>query len=769
MSKNVLIDEPFQLSNYTSSYRGKQKAAVPEHIFARSIKTSSSKSKNVKEGLVTVAAQADGIHLVDISSLHSVVSHTLGPSTSFSCPAVSLALPNEQYATYAAIETSTELSNSEEAGRVVWKWNDTLSSGSDTQKESRIVLNKSERMQGLYPTTDRRILAVTRSARILLLDPDMNQKATLSIPTDGALSISRAFVFSSSECSFAPSSTATILVLASFDESSSLNIHVVSLDSDGELSVASQARLSQKRELITDISCSSSGCLTVLCSDGSWGSFSISHNAIRPLARPIKLSKMATESITLSALTSTHVLLAALPTTPSPSSIHIQIWDMQYSVLLASSSMHIPSVLGSSTPRLALVPVDGAEEANGVRGQAILVLSTPTGASSLFVVPYLVPALSTLVAAIGRGPATQFWTQADGVDASTQSKEELARSKLLADIKTAMDVGKVQVAENAFSVWEKAQESPELGYNFVKQLLQHSLPPAGKTIPPHAPGIVKSLLEKNGAVSSAMVEGGLLPALRARQDWALITLALSSVVDLPESDLVETLVVLAKLQSAQASRDAMQVDTFDPSLLPGYLAHVVTYPNATSKGIVLSLKKFVRDPQDAAPIAQILEKWIRSLSQRRNTTGEIGLFPSGKDLIKNEHGVLVVDQQRVSKRALKGTTVPPLAQVVQFLQSFMDACFLQLLQHGPSHKLVQQLQAHLVEEVSFAEILEQLRGSLEPFAIGHQKALREAAIPQKEKEKERQKGDWRQRRNGAPGVHGNVGTIGVYQVEEMAL
>lgn len=69
MSKNVLIDEPFQLSNYTSSYRGKQKAAVPEHIFARSIKTSSSKSKNVKEGLVTVAAQADGIHLVDVGGL----------------------------------------------------------------------------------------------------------------------------------------------------------------------------------------------------------------------------------------------------------------------------------------------------------------------------------------------------------------------------------------------------------------------------------------------------------------------------------------------------------------------------------------------------------------------------------------------------------------------------------------------------------------------------------------------------------------------------
>lgn len=99
----------------------------------------------------------------------------------------------------------------------------------------------------------------------------------------------------------------------------------------------------------------------------------------------------------------------------------------------------------------------------------------------------------------------------------------------------------------------------------------------------------------------------------------------------------------------------------------------------------------------------------------------------------------------------------------------MDACFLQLLQHSLSHKLLQQLQAHLLEEASFSDVLEQLRGSLEPFAVGHQKTLKEAAIPEKEKERQRQKGDWRQRRNGAPAVVGAVGTIGVYQVEELVL
>jgi len=108
-------------------------------------------------------------------------------------------------------------------------------------------------------------------------------------------------------------------------------------------------------------------------------------------------------------------------------------------------------------------------------------------------------------------------------------------------------------------------------------------------------------------------------------------------------------------------------------------------------------------------------------------------------------------------------------QIIDFLQSFMDACFLQLLQHPPSHKLLQSLQAHITEEATFSDLLEQLRGPLEPFAVGHQKAVREAAIPEKEKERQKQKGDWRQRRAGAPSVIGAVGAIGVYQVEELVL
>lgn len=67
MSNSISIDEPFQLSTYTSSYGGKQKSPITEHVFVTSVVSRSGKSKSINgEGLVTVATQADGIHLVDV-------------------------------------------------------------------------------------------------------------------------------------------------------------------------------------------------------------------------------------------------------------------------------------------------------------------------------------------------------------------------------------------------------------------------------------------------------------------------------------------------------------------------------------------------------------------------------------------------------------------------------------------------------------------------------------------------------------------------------
>ena len=56
------ISDHFVLETYTSSHRGKETKKHGPGIFA-----ASSKKPNTADGYVTVAAQADGIHIIDVS------------------------------------------------------------------------------------------------------------------------------------------------------------------------------------------------------------------------------------------------------------------------------------------------------------------------------------------------------------------------------------------------------------------------------------------------------------------------------------------------------------------------------------------------------------------------------------------------------------------------------------------------------------------------------------------------------------------------------
>jgi hypothetical protein len=58
---------------------------------------------------------------------------------------------------------------------------------------------------------------------------------------------------------------------------------------------------------------------------------------------------------------------------------------------------------------------------------------------------------------------------------------------------------------------------------------------------------------------------------------------------------------------------------------------------------------------------------------------------------------------------------------------------------------------------------------LEPFAIAQEKAVKASFVSKEEREKDKQKVDWRQRRIGV-GAAGGAGTdVGVYTLEELVL
>jgi hypothetical protein len=62
MVAQAIIREPFTLASYTSSSRGKLKQ-ISENVYATYHRKASSSSD---DGYVTVAAQADGLHVLDV-------------------------------------------------------------------------------------------------------------------------------------------------------------------------------------------------------------------------------------------------------------------------------------------------------------------------------------------------------------------------------------------------------------------------------------------------------------------------------------------------------------------------------------------------------------------------------------------------------------------------------------------------------------------------------------------------------------------------------
>jgi hypothetical protein len=180
----------------------------------------------------------------------------------------------------------------------------------------------------------------------------------------------------------------------------------------------------------------------------------------------------------LLSLGSSHVLLAGITQNPTRE-ITLLLWDLQYSVLLASQTLPIPSALSQSnenTIKFNLVVANAS--------QALLVLtpnvpsshrksqastSSPSR-SSVLVVPFTAPATSTIANAMGRASSGAKWFAQPNTSASpapNQAKYDPARMKLLDTMRSAMGQNRPQAASVAFFEWEKrekaANEKVEIG------------------------------------------------------------------------------------------------------------------------------------------------------------------------------------------------------------------------------------------------------------------------------------------------------------------
>ena len=170
------------------------------------------------------------------------------------------------------------------------------------------------------------------------------------------------------------------------------------------------------------------------------------------------------------ALTSSHVLLAGISLSHE---IVLLLWDLQFSVLLASHTLSIPSSISSALYiQLVLGPQTLTKTNAQVTGQALLIISSsppssPLGkdkekagaeyksTSVLFVVPYTVPSTATISAALGLGGASDKWLRGlnDQSSSIKPTAAEKIRAKLLTDIRSAVEGGRGQAAGAAFIKW----------------------------------------------------------------------------------------------------------------------------------------------------------------------------------------------------------------------------------------------------------------------------------------------------------------------------
>lgn len=211
----------------------------------------------------------------------------------------------------------------------------------------------------------------------------------------------------------------------------------------------------------------------------------------------------------------------------------------------------------------------------------------------------------------------------------------------------------------------------------MKEVLNIVLQP---TKPPNAvysSELVQYMLKRQ-IVSANMVDVGLLRILRIRNDWvsprclaqkypfrsyriqSSIEQAFSTVLDLPESEILETLayVVANHRKSRSLSGDAMQVDPPNSTIagmpsLPQFLSLCVRY-STSAPALRIALRRYLSDADDLQCILEVLDNWILVWKSK-----EVKLLPSKKALGKNEFGVLTV----LNRQEGESDFLPPLNNV----------------------------------------------------------------------------------------------------------
>ncbi|KAG2041673.1 hypothetical protein BDR03DRAFT_945379 [Suillus americanus] len=776
-----LIGEPFQVSSYPVPTKTRhEKVHNP---------TYASYSRDFP-GHATVTVQAEGIHIIDLSELHTVASHTCGSNVTFSGPASSRCTPEDDgriCTTYALVSSAPEVAV-DNRNRTVWIMKQKILGGTLGKSDKREVVLPHEVTHIYSNDKSSKILLVSSTGDISVADNELNIQSTLICPhQQNFLDV---FFFPGTSCTFLPpheNPPDTVIVFCSSSDSTLL-LSIVSVSGKditivgkNQVSISHGASGRKIQHHVVALSCSPCGVLSYINESHTWAAYQLEVNSLITSVTQIGKTLALAQSSRLNAhsfgcgmcllsLGSSLVLLATVTGTPS-SEISILLWDMRYGVVIASHAIPMPSALAPSIKlgiNMSLLLADA--------GQVLLMLcpanvsrTAPSASESpyrsiVYIIPLDPNLKSTIAGAIGKTPATSEWL-APNPKAETLADND-PRSRLLIDMANHLQHNEPYKADEAFFSWIKEHTSASgssssnalsistpdgaasealYGYGFVKELLALFFVKEYTDKPQYSPRVTRHLIESR-VVSAGMVEGRLLTALKQHGDWESIMLSFNSVVDISEDEMISIAKALVdKQRQPQTDPGVMDVDSnkaWTPTL-SAYMLMCVSYPTSPA-ALRLAIRKHLPDAQDLISILELLDGWTIGGTEEYIRT----LLKSVASNVAIEH---------------RGGAAPPYDKTISFLQVLLDASFVSLLQFPPSHELLRNIMSHIEPEIELHERMGYLRGALEPFARVQNRIVKERA----EGTPRETPNEWRKRRKHqeqqiALGV-------GLYRLEELVI
>ncbi|KAG8890517.1 hypothetical protein FRB98_007864 [Tulasnella sp. 332] len=672
-----------------------------------------------------------------VTTSHAVSSFTLGPNTSFACPAVtrnSKGKGKSLRETYVVVEHSAEVEQGFE-GRTLWAWSTSFERATETPSPEKMTSVFPSRIFEVHapPWLSPLVILVFSSGDIsavrrdnLNLVEDYTNKSL-----DHTSMVLKSFVFSEMACckGTAANVAAVVVTVATSSGSGALSMTLSAFHDDGRLDVDASGVVGLP-DITKELSRSAEGTLLIAQTAASFQLdsakfFRRAHVPSDPLAAG---SHGASKPSTMSLLhiNTSQVLLASLT---KSADLQLLLWDINYQVLLASRSMQLPKSSKSSmaseratvqllhaTPTHVLVSLSYTTKSPEAIQTSLTRASADLLQSTMLLVPFAAPPASSILGVLGRAAIGEEWLAPLRVIG--QELISRAEQECLDEMDVALKEG-IAAANTTLEAFVKSHDS--ISDDFLKTSCKRltAAPMGAVRLTSLENCLEKQLLRQNYASG----EHGMLGFFLDCKDWRSVSMAIQRLPDISEDTLVKVLKAVTVEHISQCSMggiesDVMTIEVPKPETVTSYAGDRPFRGPPTLEKFV---GQFLRAPSSPGPLRAALKKHL-DIEQVTAILIVLEKF-IGREFAAawagdGKPGMGKKQRAKLASGRIEALQPPDqLSSSIALVQNLLDTFLLLLLQHPPAHKILAALTAHLNREMDFHHtVVEELRGPLTMFA-----------------------------------------------------